>query len=312
MFALKLSANRHATGFRHAFLNGLLLILVLFFANCSGAQKDDQPGYPLTGEIIDVVPERGVLIVRHDEIPGYMPAMTMEFVVSPGDLANAKAGQAIRARLIPTDDTFRLEQIWPNDKMSRGIIDQTSRKLVEDTSIRGSRAFREVGENLPSFALYDQNGDVLQADRLRGKKLVINFIYTRCPVPNMCPAATQRMIQLQAAAREAEVEDVQLISITLDPEYDTPGVLRQYAESYEIDTSNYSFLTGPKQAVIHLMEQFGILVDEEKGLSAHTLGTVVVDGSGTIRHRVFGSNWMVNDFLQSLQAIDGAAGSNSE
>lgn len=307
MFALKLSSNRNGTGFFRGFLNLSLLILLFFSVNCAGPQKDDQPGYPLTGEIIDIVPERGVLVVRHDEIPNYMPAMTMEFTVSPGDLANAKVGQLIRARLIPTEDTYRLEQIWPNDKMSQGIIDQTGRILVEDTSIRGSRAFREVGENLPSFALYDQNGDVLQVDRLRGQKLVINFIYTRCPVPNMCPAATQRMIQLQAAAREAEVEDVRLISITLDPEYDTPGVLRQYAESYQIDTSNYSFLTGPKQAVIHLMEQFGILVDEEKGLSAHTLGTVVVDGSGTIRHRVFGSNWMVGDFLQSLQAIDAAA-----
>lgn len=281
-----------------------LLLAVFALSGCAEKPRDDQPGYPLTGKIVEVIPERNILVVSHDEIPDYMPAMTMEFSVSPGDLANASVGQSIRARLIPAEGTFRLERIWPNDRMSDGIIDQTGKRLMEDTVIRGSQVFREVGEEIPFFALFDQTGQVVRTDRFRGKKLVINFIYTRCPVPTMCPAATQRMIQLQKAAKEAGLENVELISITLDPDYDTPGVLRQYAEGYGIDTSNYSFLTGPRAAVANLMEQFGILLDPAEGFSSHTLGTVVVDQGGTIRHRVFGSTWMVSDFMDNLRKLD--------
>jgi protein SCO1 len=161
---------------------------------------------------------------------------------------------------------------------------------------------------VPAFALYDQTGQVVQVSRFTGRRAAINFIYTRCPVPEMCPAATMRMIQLQEAAREAGIENFELISISLDPEYDTPGVLRQYAEAYKIDTSNFSFLTGPERAVGDLMEQLGILVDRSQGLSSHTLGTILVDERGIIRHRVFGSNWMVSDFLRQLEAMQNEKG----
>lgn len=288
-------------------LPGLLLLAAGFgLAGCPAGPDDPEPGYPLTGEIVEVIPERKVLVVRHDEIPDYMPAMTMEFAVSSGDLANASVGQQIRARLIESEGIFRLERIWPVDRTADGIIDQSGRRLMEDTVIRGSKSFREIGETLPGFALYDQNGKVFRVDRYRGRKLVLNFIYTRCPAPEMCPAATRRMIRLQAAANEAGIEDFDLISITLDPDYDTPGVLRQYAEGHEIDTSNYSFLTGPETAIANLMEQFGILVDPKAGFSSHTLGTILVDASGTIRHRVFGSTWMVSDFLDRLKKLDSA------
>jgi protein SCO1 len=278
-----------------------LIVLLLF--GCSPRDGDDQPGYPLRGEILEVHGDRNVLVVRHEEIPGYMPAMTMEFSVSEGDLANAAPGQNIRARLIESDGRFRLERIWPVDPMAEGIVDRTGRALRQDTVIRGSKVFREVGEPVPAFALFDQNGQVVQVDRFRGRRIALNFIYTRCPVPEMCPAATQRMIQLQEAAREAGIENFELISISLDPEYDTPGVLRQYAESYRIDTSNFSLLTGPERAVADLMDQMGILVNRAEGLSSHTLGTILVDEGGVIRHRVFGSNWMVNDFLQRLKEL---------
>lgn len=288
-----------------SWLRSAAAILVVFgLAACSGEREDAEPGYPLTGEILEIIPEKNVLVVRHDEIPDYMPAMTMEFSVSAGDLANASVGQHIRARLIENEGTFSLERIWPSDRLSTGIIEQNGKRLMEDTVIRGSKAFREVGETIPGFALFDQTGQVVQTDRFRGKKLVLNFIYTRCPVPEMCPAATQRMIQLQKAAEEAGVENLELVSITLDPDHDTPGVLRQYAKNLGIDTSNFSFLTGPESAIANLMEQFGILVDPQQGFSSHTLGTIVVDESGTIIHRVFGSNWMVGDFLDRLKSAD--------
>lgn len=285
-----------------------LVVAGVFLSGCPAGPEDDEPGSLLVGEIVEILPEKRALVVSHEAVEGYGPAGTGEFLVSPGDLANAEVGKRIRGRLVEHSGAYHLERIWRVDRMSEGIIDRTSRQLMEDTIIRGSRVFREVGETMPAFALYDQSGSVVQINRYRGRRLVLNFIYTRCPSPEMCPAATQRMIQLQTAAREAGIENFELVSITLDPEFDTPGVLREYAERHHIDTSNFSFLTGPVTAIANLMEQFGILIDPEVGFESHTLGTMLVDETGTIRHRIFGSNWMVSDFLQRLKALDAEKG----
>ncbi len=199
--------------------------------------EDTGPRYPLTGEILDVDVGRRILIVRHDEIPGYMPEMVMEFGVSAGDAANARPGQFIRAEMIPSDTgDYRLEKIWPDDRVAAAVVAAGTNALRQDTAIRGRRAYREVGENLPDFALYDQSGAVVQSARFRGKQIMLNFIFTRCPVATMCPAATQKMMETQRLAREAGVANLELVSITLDPVYDTPGVLKEYADARGIDT----------------------------------------------------------------------------
>ncbi len=295
------SPAAHHRGFgRWAFSAvGAAMIAVLLSA-CSPSGETD-PVHLLSGEIIEVDADAGKLLVEHGDIPGLLEAGATAFRVSRGDLANAKAGQRVRARVVESGGEKRLEQIWPDDRLSRGIIDQTTLALRQDTMTRGSRAFREVGEEAPAFALFNQDGEVVRINRYRGKALVVNFIYTRCPVPHMCPAATMRMAQLQEEARDAGIEDFELISITLDPDFDTPGVLREYADRYDIDTENFSFLTGPQNAINDLMAQMGIIIEGD--VSNHTLGTALIDPAGTIRHRVFGSNWMVSDFLERLKAL---------
>jgi protein SCO1 len=129
----------------------------------------------------------------------------------------------------------------------------------------------------------------------------LNFIFTRCPVATMCPAATMRMSELQKAAREAGVKDLELVSISLDPEYDTPGVLREYAEVRGLDTSNWSFLTGPDAAVRHLLAQLGVIREFEGATIKHTLATVIIDPSGRIIYRADGSTWQIEDFVRRLK-----------
>jgi len=124
-----------------------------------------------------------MLAVQHEAVPGYMPAMTMEFAVSPGDLANARPGQRIRAELIPdATGAPHLEKIWPDDKVAGDIVAAGTRALREDTSNRGKGAYREIGEAIPDFALYNQKGEVVTAARFRGRQIMVDFIYTRCPV----------------------------------------------------------------------------------------------------------------------------------
>lgn len=258
--------------------------------------------YPLTGEILEVDAERKILIVRHDEIPGYMPEMVMEFIVSAGDLANARPGQLIRAEMIPSDTgDFRLEKIWPDDRVATAAVVAGTNALRQDTAIRGRSAYREVGENLPDFALYDQSGAVVQSARFRGKQIMLNFIFTRCPVATMCPAATQKMMETQQRAKEAGVSNLELVSITLDPVYDTPGVLKEYAGARGIDTGNFSFLTGPESAIKDLLAQFGVLTDFKGPIINHTLATILINEQGRIIHRFDGSNWEPGDFVAKMR-----------
>jgi protein SCO1/2 len=257
--------------------------------------------YPLTGEILQADPEHAVLIVSHDEIKGYMPAMTMEFKVSRGDLAIAKPGQHIRAELVERGEDYFLEKIWPDDAATQRALDAAAKALAQDTAMRGKEAYREIGETLPDFTLLDQEGRAVAASRFRGKQVVLNFIFTRCPIATMCPASTQRMSELQKAARAAGAKDFELVSVSLDPEYDTPGVLKEYAQIRGLDTSNWSFLTGPDAAVRHLLAQLGVIREFEGATIKHTLATVLINEQGKITYRADGSAWQVGDFVRYLK-----------
>ncbi len=257
--------------------------------------------YALRGEIIAVNPQRQTLTVTHDAVDGLMPAMTMEFKVAAADLAIARVGRHIRAELVPAGGEFRLEQIWPDNPVDTSRVAQAANALRQDTAARGGGVYREIGEAMPDFALYDQDGTVVQANRFRGRQIMLNFIYTRCPVATMCPAATLRMMAVQKAARQAGVKDLQLLSISLDPTYDTPGVLKAYAEARGIDTSNFDFLTGPEAAVRDLLAQFGVIAEFQDGLLKHSLATLLIDGQGRIIHRADGSEWTVGEFVERMQ-----------
>ena len=257
--------------------------------------------YPLTGQVIKVDTTAKALLVQHEKIEGLMPAMTMEFAVSDGDLANAKEGQRIRADLIiDAKGDARLEKIWPVDPVADSTVTAAAGALRQDTAIRGKSAYREVGENLPDFALYDQEGKVVTAVRFRGKQIMMNFIYSRCPVATMCPAATANMMITQRKAREAGVKNIEFVSITLDPENDTPGVLKEYARVRGIDTSNFSFLTGPDGAIKDLLTQFGVIADFDGSIVKHTLSTLLIDEQGKIIWRTDGSQWSPDEFVSKM------------
>lgn len=291
---------------------GVMLLAALFGgAGCSRSGPADEqaeaerlevPGIPLTGQIIKVDTERGTLLVDHDEIPDYMPQMVMEFKVTSAELANAVEGQRIRARLIEeANGEFSLSHIWPEDDLARTQIGSAAAALRQDTTIRGSKAYRAVGENLPDFALYDQTGEVVNISRFRGKYVLINFIYTRCPIATMCPAAVTLMEGVQQrVASQGGADRLELISITFDPEYDTPGVLRSFAEARGIDTSNYSFMTGPETAIKDLLRQFGVIAEVEGPLIQHTLATLLIDPQGRIIDRADGSQWDVDQFARKV------------
>jgi len=279
-----------------------VLFPILLLLGCSRQPEvPSEKRYPLTGEVVAVDKPHKLLTVRHNAVEGLMPAMTMDFPVSAGDAAVAKPGEHIRADLVlDPSGAGRLENIWPDDEASRIEIANGALALRQDTHDRGDGAYREVGEDIPDFTLYDQAGRVVQSGRFRGKQIMLNFIYTRCPIANMCPASTAKMMAVQQLARDAGIKNLELVSITLDPAYDTPGVLKEYADIRGIDTTNFSFLTGPDPAIRDLLVQFGVIAEFQGGLLKHTLATLLVDERGRIIDRADGSVWEPADFVAKM------------
>jgi protein SCO1/2 len=267
----------------------------------SAPAAEGERRFPLTGEVVSTDPAKKILVVRHNEVPGYMPAMTMEFPVSAGDAAAAKPGERIRAELVVArGGVARLEKIWPDDKVAIDAVDAGARMLRQDTLEKGSAAYREIGDKVPDFVLYDQEGRVVDSARFRGKQVMLNFIYSRCPLANMCPLSTSKMIETQKLARAAGIPNIEFVSITLEPSYDTPGVLKEYAQARGIDTRNFSFLTGPEAAIQDLWTQFGVIAEFKDGILNHTLATLLIDEKGRVAWRADGSVWEPREFLERM------------
>jgi protein SCO1/2 len=119
----------------------------------------------------------------------------------------------------------------------------------------------------------------------------------------MCPASSTRMSDLQEAAREAGLMDLHFVTITFDPAFDSPGILRQYAEGYGLEPENFHLLTGTQETVDDLLRQFGILTIEEDGTINHTMATLLIDANGRVAFRKEGSTWSVQEFLQAAEKL---------
>ncbi len=309
---LLLSGRRHPA-FRPLLCLSALLLAAAGSVGCSKNQAATNTAdksaptpeitatFDIKGEIVRIVAEKRVLMVHHEEIPNYMPAMTMEFKIGEADPSVFKEGQKIAAKMIDEKNgDFRLEGIRVLDVAKDSVVQAAARKLQEDTFVLGKNAYREIGDAAPKFALYNQNGDVVSFDQFRGKRVILNFIFTRCPIATMCPAATARMTALQRLAKEKNVSDLHLVSISLDPTYDTSPVLKGYAAARGIDTANFSFLTGPVSAVRDLLTQFGVIAEKSDNIWKHSLATLLIDRDGKIAHRIDGSTWEPEDFLKRL------------
>lgn len=269
--------------------------LVLIFLLLSGAWLG---GRSVEGEVVSIDREELRMVLATGEADlGEVTAS-----IGRGDARIWQVGQALRGELVPFGGGYRLQTIWPNDPHSRGTIARIGQQLRADTLTRGSRVFRGVNEFMPRFALYRENGELFLSESLKGSYVIMNFIFTRCTVANMCPAATERMALLQNMAKEAGITDLIQISVTLDPAYDTPGIFTAYAMDRGIDTDSFHFLGGPAGIVEDLKKQMGILAEpDEREIIRHTMSTALMDPTGKIIYRIPGSMWSPEAFLRRIE-----------
>lgn len=219
-----------------------------------------------------------------------------------GDLAVGWSGRRVRGELIESEGKLRLERVFPADAEELRRVAEVTDALRRDTVERGRLAARGVGDLAPSWMLWDQAGKLAASSDLRGRPTVVNFIFTRCHSPTMCPAASASMAALAKALREAGLAGkVQLVSVSFDPAYDSPGVLRAYADARGLDLAQHRLLTGDRQQIKDLMAQCGIQTIQADGTIVHNAATLLVSSEGRIVARQEGPRFEPEDLLALIR-----------
>lgn len=280
---------------RNAPLLALLLLAV------SGCGRETTTTYEVTGVILGIDDERRQVLVRHDEIPGFMVAMTMPFeVLDPSELEGRERGDLIRATLV-VDESEGAIRAHLTDITRTGHVD-----LEEAAPASMGPRIVMPGEPAPDAPLVDQRGEPLPLSALRGHRVVLTFMFTRCPFPEFCPLMDRHFVTLQEAiAADPALADVRLVSVTLDPEYDTPGVLATHAARLGADPDIWSFVTADPQAIAEFWGRLGIYAEREGPGPAdlvHNLRTAVIDAEGRLAAVHTGNQWTPDELLEDLAA----------
>ena len=154
----------------------------------------------------------------------------------------------------------------------------------------------------PDFVLVDQDNQRFDSTRLRGKVVVLNFIFTTCT--DVCPIFTANLAQLQRKLNDRYGSDLYFVSVTTDPEVDSAAVLKAYARRYGADFRNWAFLTGPEMQLKQVWNAFSVrVIHKGRGLVQHTSLTTVIDRQGIRRNNYIGEKWQPKDLERDLLTL---------
>lgn len=244
--------------------------------------------YPARGVLQEIRAGGWKAVIAHEDIPGYMEAMTMLLEVrDTNELAGLNPGDTLSFRMLVTDTDGWIDQV---KKVAAGAAPAgtNARPAWAD-----ELAELTPGSPLPDCTLTNQIGQAIPLSAFKGRALAFTFIFTRCPFPVYCPRLNQNFAAVQAALlgdrTSAAATNWHLLSISFDPEYDTPARLAKYAETYRHDPAHWTFATGRTEDIRRLGSGFTLAFWKEGALFNHNIRTVVVDTRGRIQ-RIFHDN----------------------
>ncbi|NOT52980.1 MAG: redoxin domain-containing protein [Deltaproteobacteria bacterium] len=270
----------------HLFFIGIALALL-------ACQQAPERRYDVKGIVVAVDSQRKQITVEHEDIPGYMDAMTMPFSLT---------------------EEWPYKVLHPGDQVQAALVVQGDRSWLEELSItRSSATAAEAPQEGTSrdfspypaanFTLTDQDGQPLSLSDLRGKIVILDFIFTRCPGP--CPLLSLKFSQLQQKLGARFGKNVMLLSISIDPRHDTPTVLKEYAQRYSANLTGWKFLVGSTKDTIMTASAFGADYEaNQDGIVDHRLVTCVIDREGNVIQEFSGTNYTVDEILAEIDKHD--------
>ena len=268
--------------------------------NCAPSQEPKARTYELTGQVLAVRPETSEILVKHEDIKGFMPAMTMPYRVKDAALLKDRApGDLITATLTVAPDLAWLSAITKTG--SAPLPEDAQTKIPAAAGVQ----LLKPGDTVPDTPLVDQDDQPLALPSWRGSAVVVTFIYTRCPLPQFCPLMDRRCAEIQtmAAADPALRGKVRLLSISFDPATDRAAVLRVHAAKAGADPLVWRFATARETVVDRLAATFGVnVIREQDGTITHNLRTAVVDAGGRIVSIHDSNAWSAASIVDELRA----------
>jgi protein SCO1/2 len=273
--------------------------LAVIVAGCRQAPPPRQ--YELVGQILAVAPERNEVTIKHEDVKNLMPGMTMPFKVKDASLLAGKTpGDLVTATLVLADVDVHLSRLTT-----------TGHAELTEAPPAPAPVVLQPGGLAEDAVLVDQDGMRRQLSSWRGHRTVLTFIYTRCPLPEFCPLMDRQFATIQGQlAGKPKLADVRLVSMTLDPDYDTPSVLKTHARMLEADLRVWTFVTATPEDARAFWPQFGILSERENPTDievTHNLRTAVLDAEGRLVRLHTGNQWTPADIIADLEATPAPA-----
>ena len=282
-----------------SFIVVILLFCLLGFTSC---RKDtsNQKRYELKGKVLTIERDKHLITVAHEEIKDYMPAMTMPLTLRDDWAFDVlTSGDQISAILV-VDGT----ESWLEDL----VITRES----ADTNAPGPSGIVQAkeGDEVPDYGLVNQSEQPIHLAQYRGKTLLLTFIYTRCPIPDYCTLMSQNFAQIESKlAEEPDLyQKTHLLSITIDPDYDTPAVLRSYGAAHtgkytDEKFAHWEFATGTKDQIKGMAQFFGLRYYADQDQINHLLRTVIIDPEGKVRKVYRDNSWKPDEVLAELRKV---------
>ena len=286
------------------FLNAVLLTLLGFsVVSCKQEQV-----FQVKGVVKEVLPASKQVKIDHEKIPNYMAAMTMTFdVKDPNELAGILPGDTVSFRMVVKEKDGWIDQIKKNGSTTPILTaaPEDFRRVREVDPLK-------VGDMMPDYHFTNELGQAVSLSDFKGQALAFTFIFTRCPFPTFCPRMSDNFAAAQKKLKAMPnlSTNWHLLTISFDPGFDTPAVLKSYAKRFQADPQHWSFATGELIDITAITEQFGLLFwkpnpQEPAGIS-HNLRTVVIDAEGRIQ-KVFTENvWKVDELVAEIAKAAGA------
>jgi len=241
-----------------------------------------------TGIVNQIYADDSQVAIAHDDIEGLMPAMTMNFYIGSELLSELAVGQEIRFTLLKRGNSYEITEFSVIGAGAGRSGTTPTLALADDPA--------------PPFHLTDQSGASLTLADLRGKAVLLDFIFTNCGGP--CPILTGVKAEVQRALAPPLAARSHFVSITLDPVRDTPEVLRAYAQERRLDLSNWSFLTGTPELIDATLKAYGVgAVPVDGGDIQHTVATFLIAPDGQIARRYLGSGTQARELQADLEAL---------